>query len=107
MCTAGAAAHACSCFHSACVWCPQIWSSERGRCHSLDILRRLQKAWAERQFRLVNFILSVPYQAPLPDRARRPPSRRYHPPKQEYISKDSGTFVLAGECCMNSGAQSH
>ncbi|XP_043381883.1 dynein heavy chain domain-containing protein 1 [Chelonia mydas] len=73
----------------------KIWSSERGRCHSLDILRRLQKAWAERQFRLVNFILSVPYQAPLPDRARRPPSRRYHPPKQEYISKDSGTFVLA------------
>ncbi|CAM5073482.1 unnamed protein product [Natator depressus] len=73
----------------------KIWSSERGRCHSLDILRRLQKAWAERQFRLVNFILSVPYQAPLPDRAHRPPSRRYRPPKQEYISKDSGTFVLA------------
>ncbi|XP_053861161.1 dynein heavy chain domain-containing protein 1-like [Malaclemys terrapin pileata] len=73
----------------------KIWSSERGRCRSLDILRRLQKAWAERQFRLVNFILSVPYQAPLPDRARRPPSRRYRPPKQEYISKDSGTFVLA------------
>ncbi|XP_065445590.1 LOW QUALITY PROTEIN: dynein heavy chain domain-containing protein 1 [Chrysemys picta bellii] len=73
----------------------KIWSSERGRCRSLDILRRLQKAWAERQFRLVNFILSVPYQAPLPDRARRPPSRRYRPPKQEYVSKDSGTFVLA------------
>ncbi|XP_074981556.1 dynein heavy chain domain-containing protein 1 [Caretta caretta] len=73
----------------------KIWSSERGRCHSLDILRQLQKAWAERQFRLVNFILNVPYQAPLPDRARRPPSRRYRPPKQEYVSKDSGTFVLA------------
>ncbi|XP_039385639.1 dynein heavy chain domain-containing protein 1 isoform X3 [Mauremys reevesii] len=73
----------------------KIWSSERGRCRSLDVLRRLQKAWAERQFRLVNFILSVPYQAPLPDRARRPPSRRYRPPKQEYVSKDSGTFVLA------------
>uniref|UniRef100_A0A8C4YEV1 Dynein heavy chain domain 1 n=1 Tax=Gopherus evgoodei TaxID=1825980 RepID=A0A8C4YEV1_9SAUR len=65
------------------------------RCRSLDILRRLQKIWAERQFRLVNFILSVPYQAPLADRARRPPSRRYRPPKQEYVSKDSGTFVLA------------
>ncbi|XP_044881349.1 dynein heavy chain domain-containing protein 1 isoform X10 [Mauremys mutica] len=73
----------------------KIWSSERGRCRSLDVLRRLQKAWAERQFRLVNFILSVPYQAPLPDHARRPPSRRYRPPKQEYVSKDSGTFVLA------------
>ncbi|KAM9169424.1 dynein heavy chain domain-containing protein 1-like [Pangshura tecta] len=73
----------------------KIWSCERGRCCSLDILRRLQKAWSERQFRLVNFILSVPYQAPLPDRARRPPSRRYRPPKQEYVSKDSGTFVLA------------
>ncbi|XP_030402635.1 dynein heavy chain domain-containing protein 1 isoform X1 [Gopherus evgoodei] len=73
----------------------KIWSSERGRCRSLDILRRLQKIWAERQFRLVNFILSVPYQAPLADRARRPPSRRYRPPKQEYVSKDSGTFVLA------------
>ncbi|CAM5073721.1 unnamed protein product [Eretmochelys imbricata] len=74
----------------------KIWSSERGRCHSLDILRQLQKAWADRQFRLVNFILNVPYQAPLPDRARRPPSRRHRPPKQEYVSKDSGTFVLAG-----------
>ncbi|XP_043359693.1 LOW QUALITY PROTEIN: dynein heavy chain domain-containing protein 1 [Dermochelys coriacea] len=73
----------------------KIWSSERGCCQSLDNLRRLQKAWAERQFRLVNFILSVPYQAPLPDRACRPPNRRYRPPKQEYISKDSGTFVLA------------
>uniref|UniRef100_A0A8C8SJT4 Dynein heavy chain domain 1 n=1 Tax=Pelusios castaneus TaxID=367368 RepID=A0A8C8SJT4_9SAUR len=77
-----------------CVWGPQIWSSERGRCHSLDRLRWLQKAWAERQFRLVNFILNVPYQAPFPDHARRLPSRRYRPPKQEYISKDSGTFVL-------------
>nr|XP_025044180.1 dynein heavy chain domain-containing protein 1-like [Pelodiscus sinensis] len=74
----------------------KIWSSERGRCRSLDMLRRLQKAWAERQFRLVNFILNVPYQAPLPEHpARRPPSRRYRPPKQEYVSKDSGTFVLS------------
>ncbi|XP_067420749.1 dynein heavy chain domain-containing protein 1 [Emydura macquarii macquarii] len=73
----------------------KIWSSERGRCHSLDMLRRLQKTWAERQFRLVNFILNVPYQAPLPDRARQPPSRRHRPAKQEYVSKDTGTFVLS------------
>lgn len=59
-------------------------------------MNRLQKHWAEKQFRLVNFILSVPYQ-PQGERARRPASSRQRPAKREYISKDSGTYILSGK----------
>lgn len=57
-----------------------------------------------KQFRLVNFILNVPYQEPQPERFRRPTSGRQRTAKLEYISKDSGTFVLSGEALNDAGA---
>lgn len=75
----------------------QIYACEKSRHRSRDTLHRLQRAWTEKQFRLVNFILNVPYQEPHPDRYRRPASGRQRTPKIEYIAKDSGTYVLSGE----------
>lgn len=68
-----------------------MWSNEQGRWHTTDTLRRLQKTWAEKQLRVVNFILHVPYQAP--EHAHRP----REPARVEHVPKDSGTFVLSGE----------
>ncbi|XP_025049505.1 dynein heavy chain domain-containing protein 1-like, partial [Alligator sinensis] len=67
----------------------KVWSNERGRWHTTDTLRRLQKTWAEKQLRVVNFILHVPYQAP--EHAHRP----REPARVEHVPKDSGTFVLS------------
>ncbi|XP_019379303.1 PREDICTED: dynein heavy chain domain-containing protein 1, partial [Gavialis gangeticus] len=59
--------------------------------HTMDTLRRLQKTWAEKQLRVVNFILRVAYQAP--EHAHRP----REPARVDHVPKDSGTFVLSGE----------
>ncbi|XP_059579608.1 dynein heavy chain domain-containing protein 1 isoform X3 [Alligator mississippiensis] len=67
----------------------KVWSNEQGRWHTTDTLRRLQKTWAEKQLRVVNFILHVPYQAP--EHAHRP----REPARVEHVPKDSGTFVLS------------
>ncbi|XP_015280495.1 PREDICTED: LOW QUALITY PROTEIN: dynein heavy chain domain-containing protein 1 [Gekko japonicus] len=72
----------------------RIYACEKGRYRSRDTLNRLQRFWSEKQFRLVNFILNVPYQPP-GERFRRPASSRQRPAKREYISKDSGTYVLS------------
>nr|XP_056714739.1 dynein heavy chain domain-containing protein 1 [Euleptes europaea] len=72
----------------------RIYSCEKGRYRFRDTLNRLQKLWSEKQFRLVNFILNVPYQ-PQAERSRRPAGGRQRPAKREYISKDSGTYVLS------------
>ncbi|XP_070605500.1 LOW QUALITY PROTEIN: dynein heavy chain domain-containing protein 1 [Erythrolamprus reginae] len=73
----------------------RVYAHEKSRHHARDVLLRVQRAWAEKQFRLVNFILNVPYQEPQPERFRRPASGRQRAAKLEYISKDSGTFVLS------------
>ncbi|XP_034282242.1 dynein heavy chain domain-containing protein 1 isoform X2 [Pantherophis guttatus] len=73
----------------------RVYAHEKSRHYARDTLLRLQRAWAEKQFRLVNFILNVPYQEPQPERFRRPTSGRQRAAKLEYISKDSGTFVLS------------
>ncbi|XP_077197132.1 dynein heavy chain domain-containing protein 1 isoform X2 [Paroedura picta] len=72
----------------------RIYACEKGRYRSRDTLNRLQKLWSEKQFRLINFILNVPYQ-PQADRFRRAAGSRQRPAKQEYISKDSGTYILS------------
>ncbi|XP_060119766.1 dynein heavy chain domain-containing protein 1 [Heteronotia binoei] len=72
----------------------RIYACEKGRYRSRDTLNRLQRFWSEKQFRLVNFILNVPYQ-PQAERFRRLASSRQRPAKREYISKDSGTFILS------------
>ncbi|XP_054830568.1 dynein heavy chain domain-containing protein 1 [Eublepharis macularius] len=72
----------------------RIYACEKGRYRSRDTLNRLQRLWTEKQFRLVNFILNVPYQ-PQCDRHRRLAGGRQRPAKLEYISKDSGTYVLS------------
>ncbi|XP_053163641.1 dynein heavy chain domain-containing protein 1 isoform X3 [Hemicordylus capensis] len=73
----------------------RVYTCEKSRYHSRDTLQRLQRAWTEKQFRLVNFILSVPYQEPQPERFRRPASGRQRRAQLEYIAKDSGTYVLS------------
>ncbi|KAH0625314.1 hypothetical protein JD844_033823 [Phrynosoma platyrhinos] len=72
----------------------RIYACEKSRHFARDNLHRLQRTWTEKQFRLVNFILSVPYHEPQTERFRRPASGRHRPAKLEYISKDSGTYVL-------------
>ncbi|KAF7235156.1 Dynein heavy chain domain-containing protein 1 [Varanus komodoensis] len=74
----------------------RVYICEKNWQYARDTLHHLQRTWAEKQFRLVNFILSVPYQEPQPERFRRPASGRQRPAKLEYISKDSGTYVLSG-----------
>lgn len=81
-----------------------MYAHEKSRHYARDTLLRLQRAWAEKQFRLVNFILNVPYQEPQPERFRRPTSGRQRAAKLEYISKDSGTFVLSGKALNDAGA---
>ncbi|XP_007441550.2 dynein heavy chain domain-containing protein 1, partial [Python bivittatus] len=73
----------------------RVYAWEKSRHCARDTLQRIQRAWAEKQFRLVNFILNVPYQEPQPERFRRPASGRQRAAKLEYISKDSGTYVLS------------
>ncbi|XP_062983829.1 dynein heavy chain domain-containing protein 1 [Elgaria multicarinata webbii] len=73
----------------------RVCACEKSRQCARDTVHRLQRAWAEKQFRLVNFILNVPYQEPQTERFRRPASGRQRPAKLEYISKDSGTYVLS------------
>ncbi|XP_019384098.1 PREDICTED: LOW QUALITY PROTEIN: dynein heavy chain domain-containing protein 1, partial [Crocodylus porosus] len=68
---------------------PRVWASERGRWRTTDTLRRLQKTWAEKQLRVVNFILHVAYQAP--EHAHRP----REPARVDHVPRDSGTFVLS------------
>lgn len=46
----------------------------------------------------------MPYQEPQPERFRRPTSGRQRAAKLEYISKDSGTYVLSGEALNDAGA---
>ncbi|XP_013912923.1 PREDICTED: dynein heavy chain domain-containing protein 1 [Thamnophis sirtalis] len=72
----------------------RVYAHEKSRHHARDTLLRVQRTWMAKQFRLVNFILNVPYQEPQPERFRRPISGRQRTAKLEYISKDSGTFVL-------------
>ncbi|XP_032075272.1 dynein heavy chain domain-containing protein 1 [Thamnophis elegans] len=73
----------------------RVYAHEKSRHHARDTLLRVQRTWMAKQFRLVNFILNVPYQEPQPERFRRPISGRQRTAKLEYISKDSGTFVLS------------
>ncbi|XP_008121816.2 dynein heavy chain domain-containing protein 1 isoform X1 [Anolis carolinensis] len=73
----------------------RVYAWEKSRHYARDNLYRLQRIWTEKQFRLVNFILNVPYQEQQPERFRRPISGRTHANKVEYISKDSGTYVLS------------
>ena len=75
----------------------QVYASEKSRHYARDTLHHLERTWAKKQLRLVNFILNVPYQEPQPERFRRLGSGRQRPAKLEYISKDSGTYVLSGE----------
>uniref|UniRef100_A0ACB8FFR5 Uncharacterized protein n=1 Tax=Sphaerodactylus townsendi TaxID=933632 RepID=A0ACB8FFR5_9SAUR len=72
----------------------RIYTCEKCRYHSRDTLNRMQKFWSEKQFRLVNFILNVPYQSQA-ERSRRLGGSHQRPAKREYISKDSGTYVLS------------
>lgn len=76
---------------------PQVYALEKSRHYARDTLFRLERSWAEKQFRLVNFILNVPHKEPQPERFRRPAAARHRQPKLEYISKDSGTYVLSGK----------
>ncbi|XP_061485744.1 dynein heavy chain domain-containing protein 1 [Rhineura floridana] len=73
----------------------RVYSCEKSRHYAKDTLLRLERSWAEKQFRLVNFILNVPYQEPQPERFRRPLGGRQRQTKLEYISKDSGTYILS------------
>ncbi|XP_039203890.1 dynein heavy chain domain-containing protein 1 isoform X2 [Crotalus tigris] len=73
----------------------RVYAHEKSRHYARDTLQRVERAWAEKQFRLINFILNVPYQEPQPERFRRPTSGRQRAAKLEYISKDSGTYVLS------------
>lgn len=82
----------------------QVYAHEKSRHYARDTLLRVQRTWVEKQFRLVNFILNVPYQEPQPERFRRPTSGRQRAAKLEYISKDSGTFVLSGKALNDAGA---
>ncbi|XP_077782912.1 dynein heavy chain domain-containing protein 1 isoform X3 [Podarcis muralis] len=73
----------------------RVYALEKSRHYARDTLFRLERSWAEKQFRLVNFILNVPHKEPQPERFRRPAAARHRQPKLEYISKDSGTYVLS------------
>uniref|UniRef100_A0ABM5FVF4 Dynein heavy chain domain-containing protein 1 isoform X2 n=1 Tax=Pogona vitticeps TaxID=103695 RepID=A0ABM5FVF4_9SAUR len=73
----------------------RVYASEKSRHYARDTLHHLERTWAKKQLRLVNFILNVPYQEPQPERFRRLGSGRQRPAKLEYISKDSGTYVLS------------
>ncbi|KAJ6652297.1 hypothetical protein lerEdw1_012750, partial [Lerista edwardsae] len=83
----------------------RVYASEKSRQYSQDALLRLQRLWVEKQFRLVNFILDVPYQEPHPERFRRPASGRQRPAKVEYISKDSGTYVLSDTAALKAAVE--
>nr|XP_034971207.1 dynein heavy chain domain-containing protein 1 [Zootoca vivipara] len=73
----------------------RVYALEKSRHYARDTLFRLERSWAEKQFRLVNFILNVPHKEPQPERFRRPAAARHRQPKLEYISKDSGTYILS------------
>ncbi|XP_033001694.1 dynein heavy chain domain-containing protein 1 [Lacerta agilis] len=73
----------------------RVYALEKSRHYARDTLFRLERSWAEKQFRLVNFILNVPDKEPQPERFRRPAAARHRQPKLEYISKDSGTYILS------------
>lgn len=58
----------------------------------------MQQFWEGRQLRLLNFILHVPYKAPISERSKRPAPRS---PQWELVGKDSGTFLLSGESSLS------
>nr|XP_060623170.1 dynein heavy chain domain-containing protein 1 [Anolis sagrei ordinatus] len=73
----------------------RVYAWEKSRHYARDNLYRLQRTWTEKQFRLVKFILNVPYQEQQPERFRHPVGGHTRSARVEYISKDSGTYVLS------------
>ncbi|KAM8821378.1 dynein heavy chain domain-containing protein 1 [Eudromia elegans] len=69
----------------------RIWSNEQAHHSSRDMLHQLQKTWRGKNFRLTNFILKK--QAA--EFSLHPASQHQPSLEQEYISKDSGTYILS------------
>uniref|UniRef100_F7FRE2 Dynein heavy chain domain 1 n=1 Tax=Monodelphis domestica TaxID=13616 RepID=F7FRE2_MONDO len=86
----------------------QIWMSENERCQYQETLQQLQQTWEDRQLRLLNFMLCVPYEPPVLERKRRSKARsqsqcQCQKQQTELVAKDSGTYILSDNDSLQDG----